>query len=819
MVNSSDFKYKGLLTRIVTLVLGYALMACSQPDAKESIWVDAAKVQGKITPWLYGACIEDVNHEIYGGIYDQKIFGESFEEPVPSPIFDGFSIYEGDWSAADEVLAAHAHPGAKLVYDTLVLNKGMVETDIKFGGDGGSAGLLVAVSKPGNGADNFYGYEISLAANGKKVVLGKHKNNFTHLKDIEVNCNPQHWNRLKVALNDGAMQVYLNGKELYTLADKDPALKGGHIGLRTWNAQVKFRRVKIESEQAVHTLAFKAEPVAQVSRQWTAWRNGTIKATYAVDDRDAYNGEQAQVVELVSGKGEVGIANAGLNGWGIAVRKGQRLQGRLYLKSPNLKGPVTLALQSRDGSISYAAQELRGVANKWQQFSFELTANAADTNARLAVFISEPGKLSIDQVTLMSTEADQFKGLPLRKDIAEAMVKQGLTFLRYGGTMVNNSGYRFKKMIGDPDRRPPYKGHWYPYSTNGFGIEDFLKFCEAAGFTASFAINIEESAQDAADMIEYLNGPVSSGWGKKRAENGHPEPYHIKYVEIGNEEVLFNGDRADEYAHYVARFNLLHDAIKGKDPNVSLISAAWWRPESPNMEGVFKALDGKADFWDYHPWADSLRSGQKVETELRKMQALFLKWNPQTKMRCAIFEENGNTHSVQRALGHVTVQNAVRRLGDFVLTSCAANALQPYLQNDNGWDQGQVFFTPSQVWGMPPYYAQQMASKYHQPLLVHSTLSDKVHQLDVTATCSENGNQLVLHVANIGAHPVAVNLKIAGFDNIKQVKAITLAGALTASNTPEKPTEIVPVETEIKPSNNQVYEMAAHAYTVLVYSK
>lgn len=818
MINSSDFKYKGLLTHVVALILGCVLVACNQPDVKESIWVNAAKVEGKITPWLYGACIEDVNHEIYGGIYDQKIFGESFEEPVPSPVFDGFSAYEGDWSVADDVLAARAYLGAKLVYDALALNKGMVETDIKFDGDGESAGLLVAVSKPGNGADNFYGYEISLAANGKKIVLGKHKNNFTHLKDIVVNYNPQQWNRLKVALNDGTMKVYLNGKELYTL-DKDPALKGGNIGLRTWNAHVKFRQLKIESERVTRALTFKSKPVKQVSRQWTAWQKGTVQATYAVEDKDAYNGQNAQMITLVSGDGHVGIANAGLNGWGIAVREGQKLKGRLYLKSPNLKGPVTLALQSHDGTINYATQELRGVANKWQQFPFELTANAADTNARLAVFISEPGKLSIDQVTLMSTRDDQFKDLPLRKDIAEAMVKQGLTFLRYGGTMVNNTGYRFKNMIGDPDRRPPYQGHWYPYSTNGFGIEDFLKFCEAAGFTASFAINIEESAQDAADMIEYLNGPVSSVWGKKRAENGHPEPYHIKYVEIGNEEVLFHGDQAEEYAHYIARFNLLHDAIKGKDPKVSLISSAWWRPESPNMEGVFKALDGKADFWDYHPWADSLSSGREVETELRKMQALFLKWNPRTTMRCAIFEENGNTHSMQRALGHVTIQNAVRRMGDFVLTSCAANALQPYLQHDSGWDQGQVFFTPSQVWGMPPYYAQQMASKYHQPLRVYSTLSDSAHQLDVTATRSENGDQLVLHVANTGADPVAVNLKIAGFDNIKQVKAITLAGALTAANTPEEPMKIAPVEQEIKPSNNQVYELAAHAYTVLVYSK
>lgn len=175
-------------------------------------------------------------------------------------------------------------------------------------------------------------------------------------------------------------------------------------------------------------------------------------------------------------------------------------------------------------------------------------------------------------------------------------------------------------MIGDPDKRPPYRGHWYTYSKNGFGIEEFLKFCEAAGFKPAFAINIEEVPDDVADMIEYLNGKPDTEWGRKRAENGYPEPYGVEYIGIGNEEVLFNGDRADEYAHYVERFLLLHDAIKSKDKSVKLVSTAWWRPDLPNMEWVFKALDGKADYWDYHPWADDVNSGRIVESELLRMQ-------------------------------------------------------------------------------------------------------------------------------------------------------------------------------------------------------
>lgn len=792
--------------------------ACAGGGTDATIRVDASKVEGQVTPWLYGACIEDVNHEIYGGLYDQRIFGESFEEPVPNPRFDDFSAYEGEWRVADGELLAAAHAGAKLVYDPLTVASGEVETELTFtrGNGGDNAGLLVGVSEPGNGADNFNGYEISLTADGRKVVLGKHRKDFTPIAEAAVSCDPAQWNRLGVKAVGGKLQVFLNGTCVIEAADDDPVLAEGKVALRTWNSGARFRNVKVTSDGTARTLAFRTTPAVQVSRQWDAFSTGDAVAAYRHVTGGAFNGDCAQAVEFVSGTGTVGIANASLNRWGIAVREGQRFEGRLYLRG---SGDVVVALQSADGTKEYASQRISGIGSAWRKFPFDLTARAADGNARFALYLDRPGRVQADQVTLMSTGKEQFRGLPLRHDIGQAMVDQGLTFLRYGGTMVNVPGYRFKKMIGDRDRRPPYHGHWYRWSTNGFGIEDFLQFCEKAGFTASFAVNIEETPRDMADMVEYLNGPVTSEWGRKRAENGHPEPYGVKYIGIGNEEVLFNGDRADEYDHYVERFNLLHDAIKAKDPSVKLIATAWWRADSPSMERTFRALDGKADYWDYHPWADQLHSGREVEAELRRMRELFLTWNPATKIKCAIFEENGNRHDMQRVLGHVTVQNAVRRMGDFVLTSCAANALQPYKQNDNGWDQGQVFFTPSQVWGMPPYYAQQMASANHEPLLVGCETAGAANALDVTATRSHDGSRVVLHIANTGAEPLRADLRVAGMDNVSAARMLSLAGDLDAANSPEEPERIVPVERTLPARASQAVDIAPYSYTIVVMEK
>ena len=468
-----------------------------------------------------------------------------------------------------------------------------------------------------------------------------------------------------------------------------------------------------------------------------------------------------------------------------------------------------MALESADGGKTYASQKINGVTGEWQKYAFHLHPNNTDRRSRFVIYIENTGLLWIDQAVLMTTGKDEFKALPIRADIADRMQMEGLTFIRYGGSMVNALAYRWKKMIGDPDRRPPYTGTWYPYSSNGFGIEDFLKFCEAAGFESAFAINIEETAQDAADMTEYLKGAPTSPWGKKRAENGHPAPYKIKYIEIGNEEAI-DSDSEEEYNHYIDRFTALYDAIHAKSADIQLINAAWWRPQSANVEHIFKALDGKASYWDLHTEADSAQSGSKVDKDLAEMQALFLKWDPGTKMKCTIFEENGDLHNLQRALGHATTLNATRRHGDFLLTSCAANGLQALGQNDNGWDQGQIFYTPNQVWGMPPYYAQQMAAINHLPIRVKETVEG---DLDVTATRSENGKILVLHVVNTEKTARNASLLLKHFDNRKpQVQVWTLSGQLVAL-VPRRSTLNMPV------TSGCTYVFPPDSYTILRFTR
>lgn len=796
-----------------------ALLAFNASAQQTKIVVDATKVLNKIPAKMYGSCIEDVNHEIYGGLYDQRLYGESFEEPAPPVTYQGWKTLKGQWTAVEGGIEVKAGPGDKLIRENPIVENGSVEADIKFTPGGENAGFIVRVGREEAGMDDFDGYEISLNPGRQVLVLGKHVHNFKLLKESKVSFDRANWAHLKVDMNDNRIAIYLNNESSPALSytDASSPLLSGKIGLRTFHAGAIFKNIVIRQNGETIKSEFKGKPSLQVSQIWDAVVNPSAKAGFALDNVDPYNSKQAQIIEFLGGTGKIGVANNGLNRWGIGVKQGQTFQGSVFFKGEGLTGPVTVALQNADGTKTYAAHRFTAIAPEWRKYTFTLTANATDARARFVIYIINKGKLTIDQATLMGTGSEQFKGLPLRADIAHKMQEEGLNFVRYGGTMVNAPDYKWKNMIGPRDKRPIYEGHWYPYTSNGFGIEEIVAYCEAAGFDAAFAINVEESPQDVADMLQYLTGSATTTWGKKRAASGHPAPYKLKYIELGNEEVIWD-DLKNDYRHYAKRFNLLYDVIHKNNPEIKVICAAWWRPRSlDNMEMVFKAIDGRADYWDLHTDADDANAGAKVDHDLQNMKDLFLKWNSHTKMRVTIFEENGGLHNQQRALGHATTLNAVRRHGDFVLTSCAANGLQALGQNDNGWDQGQIFFTPSQVWGMPPFYATQMAAKNHEPLRVESSVEG---DLDVTATRSEKGDELVLHVVNTKGDAVVTSVNLSSFSGKGLVKVYTLAGHPKDENTPEHPTAISTKETTIPRSGNTLsYTFPANSYTILRFGK
>jgi hypothetical protein len=133
-------------------------MAIGLPVGAQTLTVDASKVVCRIEPLIYGAGAEDVNHEIYGGLYDQKIFGEGFEEPVPTSI-KGFKAYDSEWSVVDGMARLQTSSHGKLIYTEKRISSATVEVEVRMDAISAIAGFIVNVSSPGKGADAFNGYE------------------------------------------------------------------------------------------------------------------------------------------------------------------------------------------------------------------------------------------------------------------------------------------------------------------------------------------------------------------------------------------------------------------------------------------------------------------------------------------------------------------------------------------------------------------------------------------------------------------------------------------------------------------------------------
>jgi alpha-L-arabinofuranosidase len=793
-----------------------ATLTLAAPAEDSRLAVDASRIVNPISPLMYGSCIEDVNHEIYGGLYAQMIFGESFEEPPAHRLAHGWTIFGGQWKAEQGMLTAGADFGAKAVRDEQEIRDGTVSVQVRFHDDKGmNGGLIVRVNEPGIGADAWIGYEVSLSPRGH-VMAGSHHHDYRLLKQVPATIQAGRWYSLRVDLKGNTLNVFLDDAKapVITVTDDDPsAIVKGRVGVRTWGSNVDFRALTIRTPEGEVVDPFTTDPKLDgdmgLSGMWDAISTESSRSRLTWDADNPFNSTRSQKIERTSGNGMVGIANRGLNRWGLNVQQGRPVAGRLHLRQKDFVGGVIVALQSEDGSKMYANGTLADVGEDWSVHEFTMTPNATDPNARFALLIDGAGAVWVDQVSLAPTGEDLFKGLQIRGDIARALQKEGLTVLRYGGSMVNAVTYRWKMMIGDRDRRPQVRGTWYPYSTNGFGIEDFVQFCRAAGFEPVVTINIEETPGDAADLVEYLNGDATTEWGKKRAENGHPEPYAVKYLQIGNEE------GTNDY--YLERFLLLYDAMRPKDASVSYIIGAWWEPENPVSKRIVQTAGDKAALWDLHVGGDDPREGKRVDAMIARMRRLLQEWKPGTKLRACILEENGGRHNVARALGHASIVNAAQRHGDFIAIQCPANCLQAWKQNDNGWDQGQLFYTPSTVWGMPPYYAQQMASAAHQPLRVASESTSPGDDLDLTAARDEGGKTLVLKVVNAGDRPHRAAISIRGMKSLSpRAGASTLSGNLDAVNPPDDPERIAPREVVIEGVSDQFsHEFPARSYTIL----
>lgn len=342
---------------------------------------------------------------------------------------------------------------------------------------------------------------------------------------------------------------------------------------------------------------------------------------------------------------------------------------------------------------------------------------ASETTNNGTIELQPDQNLDIDFVSLYPTKTFKNRENGLRPDLMRLLKDMKPAFMRFpGGCWVEGEtmdlAMRWKTTIGDLHLRRTQPNIWGYVSTNGLGYHEYLQMCEDLDTAALFVVNVGmshrevvpmdkmgEYVQDALDAIEYARGPVTSFWGAKRAQNGHPKPFNLKYLEIGNE----NGGPA-----YNERYKLFFDAVKAKYPEVTTIANVWGGvPNSAPLEVI--------DEHYYYDPSFFFRNANRYDTYDRKGPKVYVGEYAVTR--------GAGIGNLISALSEAAFMTGMERNSDIVTMSSYA----PLFANVGlkAWNPDLIYFDGSRAAGTPSYHVQKLFSLHRPTEVVRSTLSSK----------------------------------------------------------------------------------------------
>ena len=575
----------------------------------------------------------------------------------------------------------------------------------------------------------------------------------------------------------------------------------------------------------------------QISRFWRKVNFGDTKSKYKLVTENTYNGRRDQKMQFISGKGEVGIDNMGVLRMGINFQKDKNYEGLLRVKNPKAC-TLYVGILSADGTtkLTEKAINLKASPDSFQKVEFNLTPTKSDTKGRFAIILKEPGEVTLGHAFLQAGEWGRVNGAPLRKEFVDQMKNNGISFLRYNGSMntCNDSVlYSWKNMIGPRDERKAYTASFIPYSTYAFGFFESLMLAEAVGIEEVLGISKDEDPAGIKDFLEYANGPLTTKWGAKRAQDGHPAPYHLKNIEISNEQL----SKGKPGLEYFTKFKALATEIWKADPNMTIL-VSLNIPQHPFLDKIKAGDTDGRNYKDYlrikefllwikeqgkedkFGW-DSHYSG-RLEAEKYTYSALGLLFQDLVakdfgfKLKLFPLEENGSNHDFLRGLGHALKQNRLNRWGDRIEAAATANMFQP--ENAyTAFSQGRVFYNSNKMWNQASGHIDRMYTQEWLPTVLDIKQEDPSDSIDVLVKMSEDKKVVGMYVVNYGSKAQTRSLDVAGFFPADQA-AVTQLGpyALTARNSEENPDFITPVTTTEKKGNSCFqHQFPGHSFTLI----
>ena len=529
-----------------------------------------------------------------------------------------------------------------------------------------------------------------------------------------------------------------------------------------------------------------------------------------------------------------GFYNTGFRGMGI--ENGAEYRFSAFVRSSGTKS-VRAVVTDADGH-EIGSGRLEGFDGTWKQYETVIRATGTDQHARLNLYIDEKGSVDLDLVSLYPVDTWKRRPNGLRKDLVQLLYDMHPGFIRFpGGCIVEGrrlvNRYQWKTTVGDISQRKTIVNRWNDefdqrpapdyFQSFGLGFYEYFQLAEDIGarplpilncgmacqFNSSETASLDqltEYIQDALDLIEFANGPADSPWGKLRAQMGHPAPFHLEMIGVGNEQW---GDR------YIERYKLFAAALKAKHPEIKLVAAAgpapagepfdslWanWRQLHPDYVDEhyymspewFLANTGRYDHYD--------RSGPKVFAGEYAAQT-----SGTTK--------SDNRNNWRAAISESAFMTGLERNGDVVQMASYA----PLMAHVEAWQ-----WTPDEIWfdnlrsyGTPDYYVQSLFANNVGTRIVPATPNTEAG-LYTSATLDERSHELIVKAINDTANARPAEIHLDGANASGMAKVITLASAdLNGENSFDHPKAISPQSStaEIK---SGMLSVQLRPYSVNVY--
>ena len=450
---------------------------------------------------------------------------------------------------------------------------------------------------------------------------------------------------------------------------------------------------------------------------WSVVANEGADVRIALDAAEPLNPQSphSMRVDVKDAKCRAGFANEGY--WGMSVVKGQRYDLSFYARSDKTVSLVA-TLENADGSAVYAQQTIRKAGGDWKQYTCTFKAKGTDPKARLVIAFDEPVTMWFDVVSLFPQDTYQQRPNGLRKDLMGKLKELRPQFLRFpGGCVVEgctlDNRIQWKQTIGDIAKRPGHWDLWGYRATDGLGYHEFLQMAEDLGAEAMYVANVGISCQgrhpeietdgkaitqvylqDTLDALEYAMGSTKTKWGALRAENGHPKPFTVKYVEIGNE----NGG-----PDYHRAYGIFYAGIKAKYPDILTIA------DQP--------IPGRAmDIVDEHYYVEPawfFANASKYDSYDRK--------GPKIYVGEYAVNRGVGSGNLLGALSEAAFMMGMERNSDIVVMASYAPLFENV--NDREWSVNLIRFDSSRVLGRSSFYVQKMLAEHLPEVMVETKVS------------------------------------------------------------------------------------------------